>query len=86
MLSSTAEREPDESLKLMSFTSPARSKHSLNNALRDPENLNIPRVLCGKNKALTENLSNPGRYLQKVNGKFRIGTRPSEKCMTVSVE
>ncbi len=78
MLSSTAEREPDELLQLMSFTSPTRSNHSFHKASCNPENLHIPRALCGKNKAPTEKLGNPGRYLQKVNGEFRAGTRPSE--------
>ncbi len=26
------------------------------------------------------------KNLQKVNGEFKIGTRPNEKCITVSVE
>ncbi len=50
-----------------------------------PGDLQISRVLCDKSRALTEE---PGvdKNLQQMNGEFRIGTRPTEKCMTVLAE
>ncbi len=38
-----------------------------------------------KNLALTEE-HGMGKNFQKLNGEFRIGTRPNEKCMTVLTE
>ncbi len=81
MLSSTAEREPDESLALMSFKSPTRSNISIDKPLCNPGNLPISRALRGNNKALIEKLGMEKSF-QKVNGEFRIGIRPNEKCTT----
>ncbi len=49
ILSSTAEREPDEPLTLMSFTGPISSNPSFDKPSCDPENLPRSSVLSGDN-------------------------------------
>ncbi len=82
LLSSTAEREPDESLLLISFTSPSSSKSSFDKQLCD---IPISRLPCGKNMALTEEHGMEKNF-QKLNGKLSIGTCSTEKCLTVLTE
>ncbi len=48
--------EPDESLILMSSTSPTSSNPSFDKQSYDRGDLPISRALCGKNKALSEEL------------------------------
>ncbi len=69
----------------MSFTSPTISKSSFDKQLCDPEDTPISGVLCGKNMALTEEHGMEKNF-QKLNGEFRIGTRPNKKCMTLLTE
>ncbi len=45
----------------------------------------MSRVLGGKNKAHTEEPIIEKNF-QKMNGEFRIGTRPNQKCMAVLTE
>ncbi len=85
LISSTAERQPDESLLLMSFTSPSSSKSSFDKQLCDSVDIPISRLLCGKNMALTEEHGMEKNF-QKLNGELRISTRPNEKCLTVLTE
>ncbi len=54
LLSSMAEKEPDESIILMLITSPTSSNPSFDKQSCDPDDLDISRVLCGKNTALSE--------------------------------
>ncbi len=69
----------------MSFTSPFSSKSSFDKQLCDPEDIPIPRLLCGKNMVLTEEYGMEKNF-QKLNGELRIGFRPNEKCLTVLTE
>ncbi len=85
LLSSTAKREPNESLLLMSWTSPNSSSPSFEKQPCDPEDIHIARVLRGKNMALTEEHGTEKKF-QKLNGELRIGTHPNEKCMTALTE
>ncbi len=63
------------------FRSPTSFNPLFYKPLCGPGNLPISRVICGKNKALTE-VPDMEKNLQKVNIEFRIGKHPSEKCMT----
>ncbi len=81
LLSSIAERGPNESIILMTRSYPSPDKPSCSS-----ENFPISSVLCGNNKELSKMPCTPGSNFQKVNGEIRIGAHSHEKCMTVSVE
>ncbi len=68
----------------MSFTSHTISSPSFEKQ-SDPEDINISRVLCGKNMALTEEHGIEKNF-QNVNDELTIGTHTNEKCMTVLTE
>ncbi len=78
MLSSTAKREPNESLLLMSLKSPSNSNPSLDKQSCD-------HGLCGKAKVLTEGPIIEKNF-QTVNCEFRIGTRPNKARLKVLTE
>ncbi len=73
MLLSPSEKEPDELLLLMSSSILMRSYPPSAKPLCDPENNN-------------KHTETPDKSQKKMNGEFRIGTSPYEKCIAVSTK